>query len=89
MKKLVSVLLSLTLAAGLLSGCGSDSASGKTTIKVAASSTPHAEILENCKEAMAADARIVAKGDYLVMVVANTEGADYTEIDTALDEALK
>ena len=44
MKKLVSVLLSLTLAAGLLSGCGSDSASGKTTIKVAASSTPHAEI---------------------------------------------
>ena len=41
------------------------------------------------KEAMAADARIVAKGDYLVMVVANTEGADYTEIDTALDEALK
>ena len=40
-------------------------------------------------EAMAADARIVVKGDYLVMVVANTEGADYTEIDTALDEALK
>ena len=36
-----------------------------------------------------ADARIIAKGDYLVMVVANTEGADYTEIDTALDEALK
>ena len=35
------------------------------------------------------DARIVAKGDYLVMVVANTEGADYAEIDTALDEALK
>ena len=41
------------------------------------------------KEAMAADARIVVKGDYLVMVVANTEGADYAEIDTALDEALK
>ena len=41
------------------------------------------------KEAMAAAARIIAKGDYLVMVVANTEGADYTEIDTALDEALK
>ena len=41
------------------------------------------------KEAMAADARVVVKGDYLVMVVANTEGADYAEIDTALDEALK
>ena len=40
-------------------------------------------------EAMAADARIVVKGDYLVMVVANTEGADYAQIDTALDEALK
>ena len=40
-------------------------------------------------EAMAADARIVAKGDYLVMVVANTQGADYAEIDAALDEALK
>lgn len=40
-------------------------------------------------EAMAKDARIVAKGDYLVMVVANTQGADYAEIDKALDEALK
>lgn len=40
-------------------------------------------------EAMAADARIVVKGDYLVMVVANTEGADYAEIDTALNDALK
>ncbi len=40
-------------------------------------------------ETMAKDARIVAKGDYLVMVVANTQGADYGEIDKALDEALK
>lgn len=41
------------------------------------------------KEAAAKDARIVQKGDYVVMVVANTSGADYSEIDTALDEALK
>lgn len=41
------------------------------------------------KEAAAKDARIVAKGDYVVMVVANTNGADYSAIDTALDEALK
>lgn len=40
-------------------------------------------------ETMAKDARIVAKGDYLVLVVANTQGADYAEIDKALDEALK
>lgn len=41
------------------------------------------------KEAAAKDARIVQKGDYLVLVVANTNGADYAQIDTALDEALK
>lgn len=40
-------------------------------------------------EAMAKDARIVEKGDYLVMVVANTQGADYAQIDSALDGALK
>lgn len=41
------------------------------------------------KEAAAKDARIVAKSDYVVMVIANTKGADYTDIDKALDEALK
>lgn len=39
-------------------------------------------------ETMAKDARIVEKGDYVVMVVANTQGADYAEIDKAIDEAL-
>ena len=47
----------------------------------------YAEFAE--KEAAAKDARIVVKGDYLVLVVANTTGADYAAIDTALDEALK
>ena len=41
------------------------------------------------KEAAAKDARIVQQGDYVVMVVANTNGADYSAIDTALDEVLK
>ena len=41
------------------------------------------------KEAAAKDARIVEKGDYVVMVIANTKGADYSAIDKALDEALK
>lgn len=39
-------------------------------------------------EEMAKDARIVEKGDYVVMVVANTQGADYADIDKAIDEAL-
>lgn len=47
----------------------------------------YAEFAE--KEAQAKDARIVAKGDYLVFVIANTKGADYAEIDKALDGALK
>lgn len=41
------------------------------------------------KEAAAKDARIVEKGDYVIMVIANTKGADYNDIDKALDEALK
>lgn len=50
MKKLLALSLSLVVALGVLSGCGSkeeaSSAGGKGTIKVAASATPHAEILE-------------------------------------------
>lgn len=51
MKKIISlvlaaVLLTLTLA---LSSCGAD---GDKTIVVGASSTPHAEILEQCKSAL-------------------------------------
>lgn len=92
MKKLVSVLLSLTLAAGLLSGCGSDSASGKTTIKVAASSTPHAEILENCKEAMAAEGytlEVQVMDDYITPNNATESGdvdANYFQHQPYLDD---
>ena len=50
MKKLLALSLSLVVALGVLSGCGSkeeaSGAGGKGTIKVAASATPHAEILE-------------------------------------------
>lgn len=34
------------------------------------------------------NARVVAKGDYVVYAVAG-EGVDYTDVDTAIDEALK
>lgn len=46
----------------------------------------YAEFAE--KEAQAKDARIVTKGDWVVMVIANTEGASYADIDTAVDGAL-
>lgn len=46
----------------------------------------YAEFAE--KEAQAKDARIVVKGDYVVLVIANTEGASYSDIDTAVDSAL-
>lgn len=46
-KKLVSLVLAACLAAGTLTGCGAKA--DDTTIKVAASTTPHAEILEAAK----------------------------------------
>lgn len=57
-KKLLSLAIVTTLLAGVLTGCGSDSTQnsgssnsegGNTTIKIGASLTPHAEILEKAK----------------------------------------
>lgn len=57
-KKLLSLAIAVTLLAGVLTGCGSDgtvssnssaSEGGSTTIKIGASLTPHAEILEQAK----------------------------------------
>ena len=45
MKKFLAVLLTGALAVGVLGGCGGKGADDKV-IKVAASSTPHAELLE-------------------------------------------
>ncbi|MBQ8642120.1 MAG: MetQ/NlpA family ABC transporter substrate-binding protein [Clostridia bacterium] len=50
MKKIIALALTALLLAGSLVSCG---ASDGSTIKVAATSTPHAEVLEVCKEAMA------------------------------------
>lgn len=46
-KKLIAGLLTTVLALGVLTGCGA--AKDKGSIKVAASATPHAEILEEAK----------------------------------------
>lgn len=50
MKKFLTLALSALLLAGALTSCGK---SDENTIKVAATSTPHAEVLEICKDAMA------------------------------------
>ncbi len=58
-KKVLASILALTLAAGVLTGCGSSASNGANqgdskgteskVIKVAASATPHSEILEQAK----------------------------------------
>ena len=56
MKKLVTCILAAALCAALLAGCGSGSStsgSDDKTIKIAASATPHAEILEEAKKLLA------------------------------------
>ena len=70
-KKILSVLLGLTLVATSLVGCGgAKTGSDKLTpVKVAASTTPHAEILAQAKDAM-------AKKGYDLQV---TEFADYVQ----------
>ena len=80
MKKLFSLLLVLVLALSLCS-CGAkepanDDATEDKVITVGASPTPHAEILEQVKDALAADGwelRIVPYDDY---VLPNTALAD-------------
>lgn len=49
MKKIVSVLLTTVLLAGIFTGCSSSAKKDSKVIKIAASSTPHAEILEQAK----------------------------------------
>lgn len=55
-KRFIAVLLAAALTLGVLTGCGNNSTASngsKGTITVAASSTPHAEILEEAKPILA------------------------------------
>ena len=54
MKKTIAVVLTLVLCLGVLAGCGSKKAEDKT-ITVAASPTPHAEILKVAADVLAKD----------------------------------
>ncbi len=70
-KKALATLLTAVLAIGLLGGCGSSSSSSDsdlTVITVAASATPHAEILEFAAEILAEqgyDLQVTVFDDYV------------------------
>lgn len=51
-KRILALLATGVLAASLITGCGANGSTGKT-IKIAASATPHAEILEQAKPILA------------------------------------
>ncbi len=66
MKKIIAVALSLVLALGLFAGCAKND---PKTITVAASATPHAEILEAAREELAKKGytlKITVYNDYVV-----------------------
>ena len=67
MKKFLAVLLTGALAVGVLGGCGGKGADDKV-IKVAASATPHAELLEQAKPILADkgyDLQVTVFDDYV------------------------
>lgn len=68
MKKFLAVLLTGAFVAGALSGCGSKAGGDDKVIKVAASATPHAEILEQAKPILAEqgyDLQVTVFDDYV------------------------
>jgi len=92
MKKIVSLLLSGVLAVGLLTGCSpaqsdptptpgannTEPAAQNITVKVGASPTPHAEILEVAKELLAQEGvtlEIVEFDDYILPNTAVEDGS--------------
>ncbi len=77
MKKFLSILLALTLVVSLvaLTGCSSDK--DDKVIKVGASSTPHAEVLEQVKQALADEGytlEITVYDDYVLPNTALNDG---------------
>lgn len=68
MKKFLAVLLTGAFVAGALTGCGGKGGAGDKVIKVAASATPHAEILEQAKPILAEkgyDLQVTVFDDYV------------------------
>ena len=75
MKKIIALALSVALCLAVLAGCGGNA--DDKTIKVAASATPHAEILEVAKDVLAAEGytlEIQVFNDYVVPNTATEDG---------------
>ena len=104
MKKLIALVLSLALLCACIAGCGSktqttESADGNAAstaaddkvITVGASSTPHAEILEQVKDTLAAEGyelKVVVYDDYILPNKALADGeldANYFQHTPYLD----
>lgn len=89
MKKILSLVLAGILSLTVLASCGS---SDDKTITVAASSAPHAEILEQCKAAMTEKGytlEIRVMDDYVTPNVATDDGdvdANYFQHQPYLDQ---
>lgn len=71
-KKVVALTLALTLAAGLVTGCGNakkdDNKADSKTITVAASQTPHSEILAEAAKTLKKqgyDLKVTVFDDYV------------------------
>ena len=71
MKKFLTLALSLSLALSL-TACGGEKAADAKTISVAASTTPHAEILEVCKPILAEKGITLEVNEYTDYVIPNT-----------------
>ena len=77
MKKTTVLILAAVLCLALLAGCGSSGASDDKVIRVGASATPHAEILESVKDALAKegyDLQITVYDDYVLPNTAVEDG---------------
>lgn len=67
-KKIFTVIIAAALTAGIFTGCDSKSAANDKVIKVAASETPHSEILAKAKDALAKegyDLQVTVFEDYV------------------------
>ena len=75
MKKITAIILSLVLTLGLFAGCGKNN--DENVITIAASPTPHAEILEIAKQELAKEGytlEIKTFNDYVVPNTATEDG---------------
>ncbi|MBO7184444.1 MAG: MetQ/NlpA family ABC transporter substrate-binding protein [Oscillospiraceae bacterium] len=74
MKKITAIILTLVLALSLFAGCGNNT--DENTITIAASPTPHAEILEIAKQELAKEGYTLVIKTFNDYVVPNTATED-------------